>query len=247
MTLNASVFDDAALGGLRTWPRWGTTAILLFLLGMQAFIARTLYDVQPAYRDLPPAPSDVTMATQSAGDPQFLYRLYTLRLQHAGALDGRVLGYKDLHFARLETWFRQLDRLDRRADTVPTMAAFLFRHDKDAAAMRHMVAYLADHARTDAARKWRWLAQAVHLARYYAEDLDLALALAEELARLPVDLPYWARQMPVFVLQARGEQAAARALLQAILETDRNLPPSERRWIAFYMERYLTSDKIRRD
>ncbi len=237
------------MGGSRSstmrWPGWATTVLLLGFLAAQMAFAWQTREIDPIYRDLGPAPSDAQLAAQTMGDPQFLFRSRSLQLQHTGFLDGRVLGYRDLDYDRLADWFTALDKLDRRADAVPTMAAFLYRDEGSPEEMRELVGYLAEHARAEPARKWRWMTHAVHLSRYYVRDLDLALSLAQEVAlwhsRDGVPMPNWARQLPVFVLQARGEKEAARILLLSMLENP-DLPPSERRWIEFYINRYLTSD-----
>jgi len=215
-------------------------AVLVGLLALQASLALALRPVDPPRRALGAPPEPAAMDALALGDRQFLFRALTLRLQHAGSLDGRVVAYARMDYPVLGRWFRALDRLDARSDLVPAMAAFLYGRPTDPADAAVVVDYLADHALRDPPDKWRWLAQAVHIARYRQEDPYRALALARTLRTLPdTDLPYWARQLEVFVLADLGERAAARAILTAILMSDPELPEHERRWIRWYVARHL--------
>ncbi|MEQ8966047.1 MAG: hypothetical protein RID91_09500 [Azospirillaceae bacterium] len=214
--------------------------LLLALLAAQAGLAQALRPVEPPRGDLAPPPDPRAMAALSLGDPQFAFRAASLRLQHAGSLDGRTVAWSALDHRLMAEWFRALDRLDPRPDIVPAMAALLYAPAADRTGAAAIVDYLEDHALRDPAGKWRWLAQAVHVARYRMEDPRRALDLARTLRGLPVaDLPYWARQLEVFVLADLGDRAAARALLLALLESDPDLPDHERRWIRWYIARNL--------
>jgi hypothetical protein len=51
------------------------------------------------------------------------------------------------------------------------------------------------------------------------QDLDLALKYAQELAALPGELPAWARQMPAFIFNAKGDKKEALAMMLEILKS----------------------------
>jgi len=214
--------------------------VLLALLGATAAVGARR-DAGPLDAPaVPPVPTSTALRAQGLGDGQFAFRARSLQLQHLGNLGGRVVPYKDMDYARLERWFRTLDRLDDRAIVVPVTAAFLYSNTQRAADVRHLVAYLADRARARPATGWRWMAHAIYLARYRLEDPDLALRLAGELRRFEgEDIPPWARQLEIFVLRDIGRKDAARALVLGMLEDGAKLPPAERRWLRFYLEREL--------
>ncbi len=218
-------------------PLLGPFLIVLVLL--QGFLATGLRTAVPSFAALGPPPGAAGIAAQSLGDSTFYFRLATLRLQHLGGLDGRAVPYRELDFARLDAWLRRLDGLAPGSVVTPTMAAFLFRHDTDMTAQRRMVDFLIDRARANPARDWRWMAHAVHLARYNLRDESLALALARELAAWPVAMPPWARQFEIFILVDRGEKQAAADLLLALLREESTLPDTEKRWIRYYLGRRL--------
>ena len=213
---------------------------LLLLLAAQIWLAQQLRHIPPDYGDLGAAPSRNLAVARALGDPQLAFRASALAMQHTGSLDGRIVGYRELDYVHIADWLKLLDRLDPKSVATPTMAAFLFRNPDDPAAMRPLVSYLARHARRDPTRNWRWMAHAVHLAQYFADDPEWALMLAREMKTWEAPLPYWAQQLDVFILVDLGEQEAAIAILEGILLTEPGLPESERAWIHYYINRKLT-------
>ncbi len=185
---------------------------------------------------VPPPPSERAVAALAFGDAQFLYRALTLRLQNMGDGGGRFPPLRDYDYGRLAGWFRRIEALDHGADFLPAVAGHYYGASPEPDQVRRMVTFLRAHAARDPARKWRWLAHAVYLARHRVGDLDLALAAAHELAALEVpDLPMWTRQMPAFVLSAAGEAEAARDLMAALLASTPDLSREE----AAYMRDFI--------
>lgn len=189
------------------------------------------------------APTPAAAQAVALGDPQFLYRVFALRLLTAGDWDGRVVPLKDMDYDAVVAWLRATEALDPVSDLVPALAMHYFGQSQNPAQVAQVVGFLRGHGMHDPDRKWRWLAHAVFLARHRADDLPLALDLATELAALPApEMPVWARQMPAFVLDAMGEKEAADLVMRAILATEPDLSPAE----AAYMMRFLDG-AIRRD
>lgn len=214
--------------------------LLLGLLAAQIGFARSVRHIPVEVLLVPEPPGPAGLAAQAFGDDEFLFRARALQLQHAGNLDGRILPLAALDYAKLAAWFALFDRLDPVAEVVPTAAAFLYSGTQRPADTHYLIDYLERHALHDPARKWRWLAQAVQMARYRLGDIERARALARELRLLPYSgIPYWARELEVFILTDLGEKAASRAILEAVLATDPNLPDNERRWIEYYVQRHL--------
>ena len=221
--------------------RAALTGALLALLAAQVAVSEQVKAIAPQTYVLPEPPTAVSAALESLGDPEFLFRVNALRVQHAGNLDGRLIPLKDLDYEKLGAWFVTLDRLDPVADVVPTMAAYLFSGTQRPEDTRYLVDYLEQHGKRDPAGKWRWLAQAVYIARYKLKDLGRAREIAKFLAEAPnPEIMDWARSLHIFVLLDLGEKEAARAILEQML-TDPRLPESERRWTEYYLERHLSN------
>lgn len=213
---------------------------LLLLLGGTAAIGARLGANPVNHPAVPPVPGLLALRAQGLGDEQFAYRIRSLQMQHLGNLGGRLVPYKDMDYARLEHWFRTLDRLDGRAEVVPVAAALLYSNTQRAEDASHLVDYLADRARAAPARDWRWMAHAVYLARYRLKDNRLARRLASELRRFEGEaIPAWARQLEIFVLRDIGQRGAARALVRRMLDQGEALPAAERRWLKYYLRREL--------
>ena len=68
---------------------------------------------------------------------------------------------------------------------------------------------------------WRWMAEAVIKAKYQLKDTEFAYELAVTLAEATYDLnvPNWAQQMHIFLLEEIGEVEAAALLLGALLSS----------------------------
>jgi hypothetical protein len=217
-----------------------TLALIGVVLAQVAFwsLTRTLRVVPEL---VPAPPTSEALDIMALGDRQFLYRALGLEVQNFGDTAGRFTPLLEYDYARLGEWFERLDRLDPVADYAPAIAANYYGLTPTRADTRHIVTYLAAHARRDIARKWRWLAQAAYMARHKLKDLPLALDLARELAQLSnrhPGLPVWTRSMPAFILAEMGETEAARTLLGAILESEPGLSPEEVRGMRGHLRRW---------
>lgn len=184
----------------------------------------------PEWNNVGPAPSTFFAGFLGLGDTEISYRLYGYFLQNVGNVGGRFESLKKYNYADLEKWFFLTQDLDARADYVPYLAAYMFGsvEDQDKSKVAHVVTYLADHGQLSYPQKWRWLAQAVYLARYREENLPRALDLAYKMAALPTDTAPWARQMPAFVLMKMGNKEAAYDIMIQMLASEKDkLDPNE--------------------
>ena len=86
---------------------------------------------------------------------------------------------------------------------------------------------------SDPDRRWPWLAHAALLAKHRLKDLQLARIYAhaiQEHARAP-DVPLWARQMEIFILEDMNELEAARVMIGGLLAAGRITDPAEARFL----------------
>ncbi len=96
----------------------------------------------------------------------------------------------------------------------------------------------------DPDRRWPWLAHAALLAKHRLKDLPLARRYAQALERhtRARDLPLWARQMEIFILEDMNELEAARIMLGGLLAERR---PSRTRPSCAFSSSGSTSSKPR--
>ncbi|MBL1147305.1 MAG: hypothetical protein HND56_09195 [Pseudomonadota bacterium] len=219
-----------------------TASLLFLILALNFLLWSASHNVRARWTGIPPAPSENTAAGITLGDRQFAYRSGALTLQNLGDTGGRTIALKDLDYNKLGKWFHLLNSLDPVSNHVPLIAAYYFggiqASEQTSDKIRIVIDYLAGIGNSLEHNKWRWLAHAAFLARHKTEDLDYALELANKLASMDPGgkiLPLWARHMPAFILTALDQKSAARALLEAVLLTDPDLPPAEINFLRSYL------------
>ncbi len=198
---------------------------------------------QAQWLNVPPVPSVYGLAQMGLGDAQFALRVAGLNLQNMGDTGGRVTRLQDYNYERLEQWFTLSYEIDPKTNFFPMVAAYYYGASPDSEQVRHMVNYLEKAGNATPNEKWRWLAQAVFLARFKVKDNDLSLRLAYKLAELGKKdsrLPTWTQQMPAFVLAKQGDKQAARNIMETILLSDlQNLDPNEINYMCAYIKEQL--------
>ncbi len=199
-------------------------------------VTKELYTKWPG---VPPVPSKIGAMSMTLGDKEFSYRTLALMLQNFGEMGRDTTPLKDYNYDKLHDWFFLLHDLDPISDHVPMLAAHYFGGTVVPYQSSKVVNYLSVAGKVQGPEKWRWLAQAAYLAQHRMHNLDEALKYAYQLQRLSrnyeIDMPQWARQMPVFVLNNRGEKAASRALMENLLVTEKNMHPTEVNYMKIFL------------
>ena len=215
---------------LRTVPAWLWTLLAASLAGQLA-----VHAAAPATRaraeDLPPAPRAAVLRLASLGEPQALARLAMLYLQAFDFGGGSALPYQRLDYSRLTAWLESIAALDPRSQYPFFSAARVYAETPDPARMRQMLDFVYREFFADPNRRWPWLAQAALLAKHELKDLPLALRYAAAIDRYTTarDVPLWAKQMQIFILEDLNELEAARIMLGGLLEGGKITDPAEAR------------------
>jgi len=209
---------------------WIMYGVLAFALVLQVALWVYARDIQARWANVPPVPSALGAAGMGLCDTQFAYRSLGIMIQNLGDTGGRTTHFNDYDYKALAGWFDVMDRLDPKSDFIPFLAGYYFGAVEIPEKAAFMSDYLARQGMRPEDQKWRWLARASFIARFGEKNPDKALALAKQLAALhpKVDLPFWARQMPVFILEDRGQKEAALAMILETLKSEQaSLPRSE--------------------
>ena len=224
---------------MATIPR-GALAAVLIALGLQGAFWWQTRELQAGWEGVPPAPSHQVAKALAMGDGQFLYRAATFVLQNMGDEGGDVTPLREYDYQRLGQWFSLLDRFDPKSEFLPVLVGYYFSQSQNPDDVRIVISFLAHIAIRDPERNWRWLAHAIYLARHRVKDMNLALSLAYRMAAMASPgIPIWARQMPAFVLAEVGEREAARDLMEAIMDSQIDLEPSEIEFMRDFIETRL--------
>jgi hypothetical protein len=170
---------------------------------------------------LPPAPRAAVVRLAAFGEAEAASRLSMLYLQ---AFDLRSIDY-----GRLAAWLRALLELDPRGQYPLFAAARIYAEHPDPARSRVMLELVHEQFLRDPDRRWPWLAHAALLAKHRLKDLPLARRYAAAIDRetKAADVPLWARQMEIFILEDMNEPEAARVMLGGLLASGRITDPAE--------------------
>ena len=188
--------------------------------------------------DLPPPPSAAALRLASFGEPAALARVGMLYLQAFDYGGANVIPYRRLDYARLIGWLDALLELDPRSEYPLFAAARIYAEVPDEARSRIALDFIYRQFLADPDRRWPWLAHAALLAKHRLHDLPLArryAAAIDRRTRAP-DVPLWARQMEVFILEDMGEVEAARIMLGGLLESGAIRDPAEARFLRQRLE-----------
>ena len=234
-------------GNVRLIPLYaGFCLILILNIGLWLYSR----DLRSQWGNVPPVMSEASAAMATGGDRQFAYRVFAMMLQNLGMIGGKDHKFGEYDYNTLREWFFLESNLDPVSNFIPALAAFYYGSTKDAEDLTPVVDYLAVIGQRPEPHKWRWLAHAVYIARYQQGDMNRALELAHLLAGLDRDdMPPWARQMPVFVMNAKGDKQAAYAMMMGILASSADkMSPIEVRFIRDYVcGQILTPDEAARE
>jgi len=213
----------------RRVPVW-----ILVLLAASLAAQLLWHATRPAARQaadaLPPPPRVQVLRLTAFGEDAAAARLVMLYVQ---GFDVRALDY-----ARLTGWLRAALALDPRSAYPLFAAARVFAETPDPAASRIALEFVYQEFTKDPNRRWPWLAHAALLAKHRLKDLPLARRYAAAIDRQTNsrDVPLWARQMEIFILEDMNELEAARVMLGGLLERGEIHDPNELRFLRQRLE-----------
>lgn len=164
------------------------------------------------------------MRLASFGEPEAAARLLALYVQSFDL---------ERDYARLVGWLRSVLELDPRSAYPLFLAARVYAESPDPARVRRALDFVYQEFFRDPDRRWPWLAHAALVAKHRLGDLPLARRYASAVqrhARSP-EVPLWAKQMEIFILEDMNELEAARIVLGGLLESGHLQDANERRFL----------------
>ena len=222
--------DERPLGIVPAFV-WGT---LIVALAAQIAWRAMQAPSTPQAADLPPAPSVQALRLASFGEPNALARVMMLYLQAFDSGATNTQPYRRLDYARLVGWLEAILLLDPRSEYPLFTAARIYAENADPAKARMMLDFTYRQFFADPDHRWQWLAHAALLAKHRLHDLPLARRYAAAIDRNThsPDVPLWARQMEIFILEDMNELEAARIMLGGLLASGQIRDPAEARFLA---------------
>jgi hypothetical protein len=206
-------------------PAWLWAALALTLSAQLAWHAARP-PLEAAGPGLPPAPDAAALRLASFGEPQAAARIVMLHVQSQA--------HRELDYARLIGWLRAILELDPRSDYPLFAAARIYAENTDPVRSRAALEFVYQAFLDDPNRRWPALAHATLLAKHRLKDLALARRYAAAIDRHTTapNVPLWARQMEIFILEDMGELEAAKIMLGGLLHSGELDDPAEARFLA---------------
>ena len=234
----------AALKPLAAVPRKVLAALVLTLL-LQVLWQASREPARARPQDLPPAPSPATLQLAALGEPLALSRMLMLYVQSHDDQAGVSIAWRDLDYGRVATWLQRVLELDPRSQYPLLAASEVYGAVSDPARARLMLDFVYARFAEDPNRRWPWLAHAALVAKHRLHDLPLArrYAGAIRLQATGPQVPPWARELEVFVLEDMNELDAARKLIGGLLAGGQITDPHELKFLADRLEQLDAAHK----
>lgn len=204
------------------------------LFGLQLLVHHNgQREFEASYRPLHKPLAAATYRAASMGSEQLLGYLLAIRLQLHDNQVGRHFRYSLIDYDHLVDWLEQISDVATGTEYPLLLASRIYSQTTDDRQIRQVIDFIERRFADDPQRHWRRLAEACLLAKHRLGDLDLALRLAERLARQPasVEMPHWARDFHFLLLADLNEFEAAIAMIQALLDSGSITDVDEQRFL----------------
>lgn len=208
-------------------------ALLILTLALQ-LIWHSLQDpVVAKAEDLAAPLSTRTYVMSSLGEPIAASKFLNLWLQAFDNQPGASISFHELDYDRITQWLDTSLELDPRGHYPMLVASRVYGSIKNPEKQRVMMQYVFYKFNQEPNKYWRWLAHAVITAKHELKDYDLALKYANALAdkATGANVPYWAKDMRIIVLEDMGEVEAAKILVGALIESKQITDPYELKFL----------------
>lgn len=209
-------------------PGWIKLALILALV-LQLLWHSMQDPIVAKAEDLPAPLSTRTYVMSSLGEPIAASKFLNLWLQAFDNQPGASISFHQLDYPRLTKWLDTSLELDPRGHYPMLVAARVYGSVNDPEKQRIMMDYIFFKFNENPDKYWRWLAHVVIMAKHELKDFNLALKYADALADKAngKNIPYWAKDMKIIVLEDMGEVEAAKILVGALIESNEITDPYE--------------------
>lgn len=183
--------------------------------------------------DLPLPLSTRSYVMSSLGEPIAAAKFLNLWLQAFDNQPGVSISFHQLNYPRLTKWLDTILELDPNGPYPMLVAARVYGSIQDDEKQRIMADYIFYKFNENPNKYWRWLAHVVITAKHELKDNALALKYASALAEKATgkNVPYWARDMKIIVLEDMGEVEAAKIFVGALIDSGEISDPYELKFL----------------
>jgi len=203
--------------------------MLLAALAIQLYWHSQQQPIVAKAEDLPRPMSARAYVMSSFGEPIAAAKVLNLWLQAFDNQPGISIPLHSLDYDVVTEWLDTILELDPRGHYPMLVAARVYGSVSVEEKQRQMMDYIFYKFNEDPNKHWRWLAHAVITAKHELKDMQLALKYAHALAEKATgeNVPYWARDMKIIVLEDMGEVEAAKILVGGLIASGEITDPYE--------------------
>jgi len=193
---------------------------LVLALGLQIIWHGLRPEPQARAEELPLPPPLNSLKVASLNDPIVMGKLLTLWLQAFDNQPGVSIPFRNLNYPKVTQWLSRILILDPRGQYPLLAASRVYAEVATEEKQRHMLEWVYKQFLVDPNRRWPWLAHASIIAKHRLEDLPLALKYARAITEhaTGANVPYWARDMSIVILEDMGELDSAQLLIGGLLD-----------------------------
>lgn len=214
------------------------TTILVVSLLLQVFWHHFFTELQINKNYLPKATRSEYLKLLSMDDSITASKFTMLWLQAFDNQPGISLSLKELNYERVISWLDLVLELDSKT-RYPLLAAIRFYAEvQDEFKQRQMIRFVSDKFIEKPNERWASMAHAVYMAKHRIKDTELALEVAKLIRQHAKkdNVPYWAKQMEIFILEDMGELESAMVLIGGLLESGELNDAHQRRFLGQRLE-----------
>lgn len=206
---------------------------LLLTLGLQLFWHSLQEPVVAEAEDLAAPLSTRSYVMSSLGEPVAAAKFLNLWLQAFDNQPGTSISFHQLNYPRITQWLDTSLELDPEGHYPMLVAARVYGSVQDPEKQRIMMDYVFYKFNENPNKYWRWLAHVVITAKHELKDYELALRYANALAEKATgeNVPYWAKDLRIIVLEDMGELEAAKILVGGLIESKVITDPYELKFL----------------
>jgi hypothetical protein len=213
--------------------------VVLFLsLTLQCLWHFSFTELVIKRQKLPEAPQHSFIRLASLDDTIAAAKLLMLWLQAFDNQPGVSIPLKELNYDRVIQWMELMLKLDNKIQ-YPLLAAIRFYAEvQDEEKQRKMIKYVSEKFIERPNERWSLMTHAVYMSKHRIKDVALALKCARLIRQYATgdNVPYWAKQMEIFILEDMGELESAMVLIGGLLESGELKDPHQRQFLSQRLE-----------